>query len=36
MSRDSVKTFLSQSTEKLRRGTFLRFTKFLVSGKSYG
>ena len=31
MSRYSVKIFLSHSTEKLRRGTFLFYTKFLVS-----
>ena len=32
-SRFSVKNFLSHSAEKLRRGTFLCFTKFLVSKK---
>ena len=31
VSRYSVKIFLSHSTEKLRRGTFLVYTKFLVS-----
>ena len=31
MSRYSVKIFLSHSTEKLRRGTFLFFTKILIS-----
>ena len=31
VSRFSVKIFLSHSTEKLRRGTFLFCTKFLVS-----
>ena len=31
MSRYSVKSFLSQSTEKLRRETLLFFTKILVS-----
>ena len=30
-SRFSKDTLLSHSTEKLRRGTFLRFTKFLLS-----
>ena len=29
----SKENFLSHSTEKLRRGTFLRFTKFLLSKK---
>ena len=33
MSRYSVKNVLSHSTEKHRRGTFLCFTKFLVSEK---
>ena len=33
VSRFSVKIVLSQSTEKLRRGTLLCFTKFLVSKK---
>ena len=31
MSRYSFKKFLSQSTEKLRRGTFLIFKKILLS-----
>ena len=31
VSRYSVKIILSHSTEKLRRGTFLVHTKFLVS-----
>ena len=31
VSRQSIKLFLSHSTEKLRRGTFLVLTKFLVS-----
>ena len=30
VSRSSVKIFLSHSTDKLRRGTFLFYTKFLV------
>ena len=33
ISRFSVEKFLSHSTEKLRRGTLLCFTKFLVSKK---
>ena len=33
VSRYSFKHFLSHSTEKHRRGTFLCFTKFLVSEK---
>ena len=33
MSRFSVENYLSHSTEKLRRGTLLCFTKFLVSKK---
>ena len=34
VSRYLVKDLLSHSTEKLRRGTFLCFTKFLVSEKT--
>ena len=30
-SRFSIEILLSHSTKKLRRGTFLRFTKFVVS-----
>ena len=33
ISRFSIKNLLSHSTEKLRRGTLLCFTKFLVSKK---
>ena len=33
MSRFSVEIFLSHSTERLRRGTLLGFTKILVSKK---
>ena len=33
VSRFSVENLLSHSTEKLRRGTLLCFTKFLVSKK---
>ena len=33
VSRYSVKNVLSHSTEKLRRVTFLCFTKFLISEK---
>ena len=33
MSGFSVEFFLTHSTEKFRRGTFLCFTKFLVSNK---
>ena len=36
ISRFSKESLLSHSTEKFRRGTFLRFTMFLVSGKTYG
>ena len=34
ITRLSNENLLSHSTEKLRRGTFLRFTKFLLSKKS--
>ena len=33
VSRFSVENFLSHSAENIRRGTFLCFTKFLVSNK---
>ena len=33
ISRFSIENLLSHSTEKLRRGTLLRFTKFLISKK---
>ena len=34
ITRLSNENLLSHSTEKLRRGTFLRFTKFLLSKKN--
>ena len=36
ISRFSKESLLSHSTENFRRGTFLRFTKFLVPRKFYG